>query len=190
MKKLINELIFGKNQLTSGVIALAVVAFIALGCGCGKTFDLSNLSSNTSSPSNSGSTKSTTSDDSVPSNSVVENLVKETTSDFSDAVQSGDFSDLYNNASSDFRSTYKLDEMTTAFKTYTDKKSLVVPILKKVPATDAEFTTQPGIRTEKGLKILMASGKFPTKPYSVRFDYEYVMREGEWKLLKLVINIP
>ena len=189
MKRLFNELVFGKNGQVSGLIALAVVLSIALGCNCGKTFDLSNLSkeSNTTSPSNS---KTETSDDSVPSDSVVEGLVKDTLSQFSDAVESGDFSELHANASTDFQSTYTVDEMKTAFKSYTSKKSLVVPIMGKASSMDADFTRPPSIRTEKGLKILMAAGEFKTKPFKVRFDFEYVMRGGEWKLLKLVINIP
>jgi len=190
MKKFVNEFLFGKNAKVSGVIALAVVLSVALGCNCGKNFDLSNLSKESNSTSTSNDSKTATSDDSAPSESVVESLVKETTSQFGDAVDSGDFTEIYDNASSDFQSTYTLDQMKTAFKSYTDKKSLVVPILNKVASTDADFTTPPGIRTEKGLNILMAKGKFNTKPFNVRFDYEYVMRGGEWKLLKLVINIP
>lgn len=191
MKKLFNELLFGKNSKVSGFIALAVVLSIALGCNCGKSFDLSNLAKETNSASNTGDSKTdTSSDGTIPSNSVVEGLVKDTTSQFGDAVQSGDFSDLYNNASSDFQSTYTVDQMKTAFKSYTDKKSVVVPILNKVSSTDAEFSSPPGLRSEHGLSILMAKGKFNTKPFNVRFDYEYVMRGGEWKLLKLVIYIP
>lgn len=189
MKKLINEILFGKNTMASGMIALAVVSSVALGCNCGKDFDLSNISkgSNTGGFSN---TSSDTSDGSVPSNTVVEGLVKETMSEFADAVDTGDFNAIYNNASSDFQGTYTVDEMKTAFKSYTDKKRIVVPILRKIDATDAEFDSSPSIRTEKGLSILVAKGKFNTKPYKTRFDYEYVMRGGEWKLLKLVINIP
>ena len=171
-------------------IALAVVGSIALGCNCGKSFDLSNLSKDSNSTSTSNDYETDTSGDSVPSNSVVEGLVKATTAEFGDAVDSGDFSKLYNNASSDFQTTYTIDQMKTAFKSYTDKKSLVVPVLRKVASSSANFTRQPSIRTEKGLKILVAAGKFPTKPFNVRFDYEYVMRGGSWKLLKLVINIP
>lgn len=189
MKKLVHEIVFGKNSLISGGIALAVVLSIALGCNCGKTFDLSNLAkeANTSSKPD---TTSSSDNDAVPSDAVVEGLVKETISDFAEAVDSGDFSDLYQKASTDFQGTYTLDETTKAFKSYTDKKKLVVPILNKVQATDVEFDRAPSIRTEKKLDILMATGKFKTKPYAVRFDFEYVQRGGSWKLLKLVINIP
>ncbi|CAN5628029.1 hypothetical protein BH10ACI3_BH10ACI3_12380 [soil metagenome] len=193
MRKLVNELIFGKNTLLSGVMALAVVATMVLGCNCGKNFDLSNLAkeSNSGTPSNTskGDPKDTT-DTTAPSEAVVEGLVKDTMSQFADAVSSGDFSDLHSNASEDFQSTYTVSEMKTAFKAYLDKKSVVLPILKKIDSTDTIFTSDPSIRKEKGLNILMATGKFPTKPFNVRFDFEYVMRGGEWKLLKLIINIP
>lgn len=192
MKKLINEIIFGKNSLLSGVIAMGVVASIALGCNCGKNFDLANLAKNasTTNTSSNSSPDIDKNDSSVPSESVVESLVKDTTAEFADAIDSNDFSDLYANASSDFRSTYTEDEIKKAFKTYVDKKRVVLPVLNKVAASDADFSQPPSIRSERGLKILVAKGKFPTKPYSVTYDYEYVMREGDWKLLKLIINIP
>ena len=188
--KFIKELLFGKNPMVSGIAALAVIASIALGCNCSKSLgDLANEASNTAVVNSNTETVDSTSAD-VPSESATEDLVKETTALFAKAVESGDFSELYQSASSDFRSTYTEDEIKTAFKSYTDKKRVVVPVLKKVATTDAEFTVAPLTRLEKGVKILMAKGKFPTKPYSVRYDYEYVMRDGEWKLLKLVINIP
>lgn len=199
MKKFISNILFGKDAKVSGLIALAIIGLIALGCSCGKDFDFSNLggtsnSTNGNSNSRNKEVASTDDDDAssgdVPSESVVESLVKETTSEFSDAVDSGDFNQIHSNASSDFQNTYTVDEMATAFKSYSEKKSIVVPILNKVGASDAEFTKPPSIRSEKGRKILAANGKFPTKPYNVRFDYEYVLRDGDWKLLKLVINIP
>ena len=200
MKKLVSNILVGKDARVSGLIALTIVGLIALGCSCGKDFSFGTLSSNSNSNSGNTSTNNrnkevASSDDEepsgdVPSDAVVESLVKETTSEFSDAVDSGDFTQIHSNASSDFQSTYTVEEMAAAFKSYSEKKAIVVPILNKVAASDPEFTKPPSIRTEKGLKILVANGKFPTKPYNVRFDYEYVMRDDEWKLLKLIINIP
>ncbi len=196
MKKLVSNILFGKDARVSGLIALTIVGLIALGCSCGKDFNFSDLASNSNANSNSRNSNVASNDDDdkssdeVPSESVVESLVKETTSEFSEAVDSEDFNQIHSNASSDFQSTYTVDEMTAAFKSYIEKKKIVVPILKKVAASDAEFSKPPSIRTEKGLNILVANGKFPTKPYNVRFDYEYVLRDGDWKLLKLVINIP
>lgn len=126
----------------------------------------------------------------VPSDSEVEALVKKTTAQFADAVDSEDFTTLYNDASEDFQATYTVGEMKKTFDSYIEKKSVVVPILKKAQDTAAEFTKPPSLRKEKGLDILVTSGKFDTKPYDVRFEYEYVNRHNEWKLLKMVINIP
>jgi hypothetical protein len=192
MKPLLNNLLFGKNAKASGVFALALVALVALGCTCGKNFDLGNLTgdSDNTRTNDTPSEIITPADDSAPSNDVVEGLVKETIAEFADAVNSGDFTELHDSASQDFQSSYTVDEMRTAFKSYIDKKSVVLPILRRVAKTDGKFTNEPSVRKEKGLSILMAEGEFPTKPYKVRFDYEYVMRDGEWKLLKLVINIP
>lgn len=191
MKTLARSLFVGSNNIVTGVIALAVVLSIALGCNCNKDFDLANLGKQDT-PSNSAanSKTDTTSSSEVPSNSVVEGLVKDTISQFADAVDSGNFADLHSSASSDFQATYTVDQMATAFKSYTDKKRVVVPILEKADDMNAKFKNEPSIRTEKGLKILMAEGEFPTKPFKTRFDFEYVNRGGEWKLLKLIVNIP
>ncbi|MBK6722308.1 MAG: hypothetical protein KBF83_07310 [Pyrinomonadaceae bacterium] len=191
MKNLAKKALFGGNNIVSGCVALAVVMSIALGCNCNKDFDLANLGK--SEPSNSASnsaTNSSTDSASVPSNSVVEGLVKETIEKFSDGVETGDFTELHEYSSTNFRRTYTVEQVAEGFKSYTDKKKIVVPILKKVDAKEAEFDRPPIVRQEKGLDILVASGKFATKPYGVRFDFEYVMLGGEWKLLKLVINIP
>ncbi len=185
--KFLHELIFGKNPFLSGIIALALVGSIALGCNCGRS--LADLAESSNTAANTAS-NTETDNETVPSTSEVERLVKATTAEFADGVESGDFSDLYANASQDFRRTYTEDQIKTAFRSYTSKKKIVLPVLKKVPASDAEFSPDPSIRTQSGLQILVAKGKFPTKPYAVRYDYEYVMREGDWKLLKLVINIP
>ncbi|MEQ1923742.1 MAG: hypothetical protein ABL952_14645 [Pyrinomonadaceae bacterium] len=178
--------IVSANNFVSGAIAIGIVLSIALGCNCGKNLDLANLAKN----SNSTASNSSTTSDAVPSNPVVEGLVKDTMRKFRGAIRTKDFTELYNDASTDFQGTYTLAQVESAFKAYTNKKGVVVPILDKIESTDAEFDRQPSIRTEKNLNILVASGKFKTKPYNVRFDYEYVMRGGEWKLLKLIINIP
>lgn len=185
MTRIIKEILLGKDPLVSGAIALCVVLSIALGCNCNKSVDLANLANSVDK-----SRSDDTSTEGPPSNAVVEGLVKDTMKEFRDAVQSEDFSRLYNDASEDFQGTYTLDQVKSAFKSYTEKKKFVVPILDKVPTMDVEWDHPVGVRSEKGLNILMAAGKFKTKPYNVRFDYEYVKRGGEWKLLKLVINIP
>lgn len=191
MRNTINDLLFGRNTLVNGLIALFVISLIALGCTCGKGLDFGNTSS--SSNSNSGSNpfgNSTSSSDSeMPDDSLLNALVKETTADFALAISTEDFSDLYEKASTDFKQTYTLDQTKNVFKDFIDKKRLISPILAKAIAMDPEYSPQPSIRTEKGLSILVTTGKYDTKPVPTRFEYEYVKRGGEWKMLKLVVKL-
>lgn len=195
MKNLATALLFGKDTRSGGVIAFAIVALIALGCTCNKQFgDLGKTSdnSNTSTTSNSTTTKDTTTDDDadgIPSDSTLQSMVKETTQDFATAIDSNDFGDLYEKSSTDFQRTYTEEQMKDVFKEFVAKKRLILPSLNKVGDTTAEFSPAPRIRQEQGLDILVLSGKFPTKPNNVKFDYEYVKRGGEWKLLKLIVNM-
>lgn len=190
MRSILKSLFWGSNNLITGAIALGVVLSIALGCNCNKDFNLGNTTSSSNDTRPANDDRTDTSNGGVPSESVVEGLVKETLADFADAVDSGDFSDLHAKASQDFQASYTVDQMKTAFKSYTDKKRVVMPIFNRVETTPAKFTTPPGLRTEQNLKILMAKGEFPTKPFKVRYDFEYVYRGGEWKLLKLIVNVP
>ena len=194
MKLLISTILFGNNT-TSGAFAMLIVLSVALGCTCPKNLgssDNSKPSSNVSTDDQfkSGNDSKSGSDSDVPSNSVVQGLVKDTMGLLASAVSSGDFSDLYSNASSDFRSTYTIEEVQKTFKAYVDKKSLVLPLLNKAESGDPKFSAPPSLRSEKGFKILVANGKFESNPYNVRFDTEYIYRDGEWKMLKLLVNIP
>jgi len=195
MKNILNKLVNGKDNRLSGLIALAVVLSIALGCNCTKSLDLGNSSSSSNSssdnPFNSSSTSSDDSDDSdgVPGDALLNALVKETTADFAAAISSGDFSNMYEKASMDFKSTYTKDQLQDSFKDFIAKKRQVLPILAKAIATDPEFTSTPRVRNEQNLDILVTEGKYATKPLPVTFNYEYVKRDGSWKLLVLKIYI-
>ncbi len=190
MKKLLSTLLFGKDAMLSGLIALAVVGAIALGCSCNKDFgDIGKTDSNSGSNSSSNSS-STTDSDGVPADSTLQSMVKETTEDFAQAIDTGDFTELYDKASMDFKNTYPdKGEMNNVFKDFIAKKKLILPSLNKVGSSTAEFSPAARIRQEQGLDILVLSGSFPTKPLKVKFDYEYVKRAGQWKLLKLVVNM-
>ena len=192
MKNLMMAILFGKDSLANGLVAMSLVALVALGCTCGKSFDLGNVGKNdnsTPTASNSSTDSPTTDANGIPSDSVLQSMVKETTADFAKAIDSGDFSEIYEKSSSDFQNTYTKEQMRNVFKTFIEKKRLILPSLNKAPTTKAEFSPVPSIRTEKGLDILVLNGKFPTKPIAVKFEYEYVKRSGQWKLLKLIINM-
>ena len=196
MKSLISNLLFGKDNF-SGVIALCIVATIALGCACPKGLDLGNLAKNSnstststnSSSSSSDDSSSTTSDEDMPSRELIDAMVAETTADFNYCIITNDFSDMYQKASPNFQATYTEQEFKNAFKDFVDKKKMTGPILSKAVSLEPQYSPEPFIRTEKGQEILVVSGKYPTKPMPMSFEYEYIKRDGDWKLLKLVIRI-
>ena len=193
MKTHLRVLLFGKDTRLNGLIAFAIVGAIALGCTCNKQFgDLGKSdNSNSSTTSNTTTEKETTTTDAdgIPSNSTLQSMVKETTEDFAQAIDSNDFSDLYAKSSTDFQSTYTEDQMKDVFKSFVEKKRLILPSLNKADDSTADFSPEPRIRQEQGLDILVLHGKFPTKPLNVKFEYEYVKRAGQWKLLKLIVNM-
>jgi len=194
MKNPLLRILNGKDTKLSGLIALGFVAAVALGCTCGKNFDLGNLgkesnSSRTSSNSSNDTTTSSSDDGDIPPQSELQSMLKETAADFATAINTEDFHQFYTNASTDFQTTYTEEQAKNAFKIYIDKKKTVLPSLNKIQTTDAQFTVPPRIRTENGLSILVLEGKFPTKPLEVKFDAEYVQRGGEWKLLVWKLNL-
>jgi hypothetical protein len=163
MKKTIKSLVFGQSVGVSLLMAAAILLTAAFACESGG--------------------------DKVPPDNELQSLVKETTADFANAIDTEDFSKLHSKASTDFQSTYTVDQTKTAFESFIDKKDVVLPSLKNSAGTTATFSTPPSIRSEKGLNILVTKGEFPSKPFPVKFEYEYVWRDGGWKMLKLVINM-
>lgn len=125
----------------------------------------------------------------VPSDKAVADLVHSSIADLAKAVDTGDFSDLYENASSDFRSTYTIEQVQQQFSSYVQKKDVIGPILKQADGLEADFSPKVATRTEKGVRILVADGLFDTTPQKLHFETEYVERAGEWKMLTLVLNV-
>lgn len=163
MRELVNRVVFGNELRFTFLIVLAILFTAAFACESGG--------------------------DKVPPDSELQSMVKETTADFANAIDTEDFSKLHAKASSDFQSSYTVAQMKDAFESIIDKKDLALPSLKNAGSVNASFSPAPSIRNEKGLNILVLTGEFPTKPYAVKFEYEYVWRDGGWKLLKLKVNM-
>ncbi len=125
----------------------------------------------------------------APTSSEAEKLIKATFSDFSDAIDSGDFTDFYENASSDFQATYTKDQVKSTFTVFVDNKSKALPSLEDVQSRSASFSGGPSIDTEKGIKIMVADGEFASKPNPVKFETRYEWEKGEWKMLKFKIKM-
>ena len=191
MKQIFNTLLFGKNQKLNGAMALTIVALIALGCNCNKNWEFNTSTSNSSSNdtvadgSPFGDDEETS--DGMPDERLLMALVKSTTADFAYAISTEDFAKMYEKASQDFKNTYTEEQMEEFFADFMKNKRQLLPILAKTVSSDPEFDGEPYIRTENGLSILVVNGKYATKPVPLTFNYEYVKRGGQWKMLVLKV---
>lgn len=152
-----------KNSNLTALAAIFILTFIGLAC---------NGSFEVGKPA-------------MPTDAEVQALIKQTTSDFADAVQKEDFSNFLKTTSKDFQSQYSDQQLKDAFAVFIDKKDEVVPLLKKAASTNANFSPQPSMREENSISVLDTSGSFPTDPAPVDFDISYERENGQWKLLKI-----
>ena len=53
---------------------------------------------------------------------------------------------------------------------------------------DPTFSPEPQIRKEQGIPILVVNGKYDLQPKPLSFQYEYVKRNGVYRLLKLIVG--
>lgn len=218
MKKIINEIFWGKDAKLSGFIALTIIMMIALGCTCGnldkfnedsKNDKSSNTTVDKSSKSDSSSNSSKDSpfpsdnatpkksDDSgqkksndkdMPSDAETESLVKDLIQQFKNGVENEDFSDMRDSASNAFRKTYTAEKVNTEFDVFIKAKERVGTVLEGVDELTPEYTTPPSISVKNGYKILTANGTFATSP-TTTFNTSYVLEKGSWKMLTIEIRI-
>ena len=125
----------------------------------------------------------------APSKSETEKAIKSTFVDFAAAVDSGDFTDFYDNSSDDFQASYTKDQVKTTFNIFIENKSKAVPSLKDVQGSSATFSNGPSVEMEKGIKMLIADGEFSSKPNAVKFETKYEWQSGEWKMLKFKVKM-
>lgn len=185
----LRSLLFGRGNLFSGVIALSIVMLIALGCTCGKDFNLANSSSNSSNTSSGNSIFGDDKDSGDVDDTLAKATIKATTAQFASAISSEDFSSLYADTATEFRSKYSEEELKSQFSDFIRQKRQLLPILATAVAMDPEFTDGPETRTEGNETVLSVSGKYPTKPLPMTFKYEYVKRQSKWWLLRLEVYV-
>ncbi len=159
MKILNNKLIFWKNSKVLAFSSMLIVSLIALGCGAAKP--------------------------EMPAEAETQTLVKNSMSDFADAIDKGDFTAFREKVSKELNTQSTNEQMKTTFKSLIDNKEEAVPILRDASKMNAQFSPAPAIREEKGYYILVTNGSFDTKPDAIKFTNEYVWQDGKWKLLKI-----
>ncbi len=200
MKNLLNEIMFGKNTIVTGVIALSIVALIALGCSCNKELNLGDLGKNSNtahtSSDNTSDTKSDTSDTHTvgskpdasnglipPPDEQLQYLVRETMIDFNDAIAKADFTDFHSNICKPWQKQVTPDDMKGLFQRFIDGQAS----FGEISDMDASFTTRK-VRKESSYKILEVNGEYPTSPTPTTFELNYLAEGSDWKLSKIKVE--
>lgn len=191
MKKLINEILFGKNSMVSGLLALAVISAIGLGCFCNKDKinELSNSGSSSPTPTTATTPspsptptkefkKADASKNQVPSEDEMQEVVKKTLLDFNSSLQKEDFTDFHASISKFWQKQTSPEKLKNSFQGFIDGDADLSPIR---PMT-AEFTKGPETTRSLGMKTLEVDGKYPTSPITTTFELKYIAEGKEWKL--------
>ncbi|NOT48018.1 MAG: hypothetical protein HOP17_09775 [Acidobacteria bacterium] len=193
MKKLATTVLFGKDGQLSGLIALAIVGAIALGCSCNKQFgDLGKTDSNSNSSPTSNSTappppsvsKPDASTGEVPSEAQLQEMTRTTILDFNAAIKSGDFTNFHRTVSKPFQKQASPEKMADAFKVFTEAK-IDFDEVQTLPAT---YSPPASIQRASGVKHLQVLGYYETSPRTMKFDLKYIPEGKDWKLIAIEVN--
>jgi len=197
MKKVIGNLLNGRDNRPNGLIALAVVLSIALGCNCRNLNSsnvsstdnpssdnpfASNSSSTNSSTTRAGETKPDASKGALPTDGELQYLVRETMLSFNNALQTEDFSEFYSNVSKQWQKQTSADAMKSSFQSFIDGEANISEIRDMTAELQDKKT-----RKQAGYNVLDVKGKYDTSPIDTTFDLSYIAEGGEWKLFKIQV---
>ncbi len=210
MRKLIVKLLSGKENKFSGLLAFALVGMVALGCTCGKNFDLANIAKNAENAANTSSANSSStpppfgdntdtnstatttytgkkadaSKSEIPGDEELQSMVKTALLDFNDAVLSDDFTDFHSKICKPWQKQMTPESFRTEFKEFVDKRIDI----KDIKPLDAQFSPDPLIAKVVGYRTLIIEGKYLTRPVIRKFILNYIPEGKEWKLSKIEVD--
>ncbi len=118
----------------------------------------------------------------VPIPIVQEALIKATLLTFNDANITGNYDVLYAKLSKPFRDKFPPERLKEVFKVFADKH-----VDFKIIAAKAPIAKQEPSVNDKG--VLSLYGHFDTTPSHVYYELEYIMSDGEWKPIRIDVNI-
>ncbi len=109
-------------------------------------------------------------------------LIKTTLLSFNDANVTQNYTVLHSKLSKQFRDQFSPERLKEVFKPFVEQKIDIDLIAAKapIPSKDAEVD-------DRG--VLSLNGHFDTKPSHVFYDLGYVMSDGEWKPIKINVNV-
>ena len=118
----------------------------------------------------------------LPNPNAQEVLIKTTLLTFNDANVTGNYLVLHAKAAKPFRDQFTPARIKEVFKEFAEKHIDFDIIAAKTPV----LTQKPKIDEEGRLVFL---GYFDTTPSHVYYELHYILSEGEWKPLKINVNV-
>jgi hypothetical protein len=118
----------------------------------------------------------------VPSPELQEVLIKASLLSFNDANVTGNYAVLHAKLSKPFRDQFPPEKLAATFKEFRDKHIDFDIIAAKKPIG----TEEPKISDNGTLSI---KGYFDTSPARLNYDLGFIVSEGEWKLMKLDVDM-
>ena len=109
-------------------------------------------------------------------------LIKTTLLSFNDANVTQNYTVLHSKLSKQFRDQFPPERLKEVFKPFVEQKIDIDLIAAKTPISDKAAEID-----DRG--VLSLNGHFDTKPSHVFYDLGYVMSDGEWKPIKINVNV-
>ncbi len=95
------------------------------------------------------------------------------------AIETNNYSDIYNASSYEFKKSVSKQRLSKAFSPL--KKAVSLRKIKKLTPVIEEKTV-----SDKG--VLKITGHYPTSPNILNFEFEYIKNNGEWKIFGLFLK--
>lgn len=118
----------------------------------------------------------------VPGAELQEVLIKVSLLSFNDANVTGNYAVFHTKLSKPFRDQFPPEKLAQTFKEFRDKRIDFDIIAAKKPI----LTEEPKIGDNGVLSI---KGFFDTTPSRVNYDLAFIMSDGEWKLIKIDVDV-
>src|SRR5262245_53499299 len=104
-------------------------------------------------------------------------LIKASLLTFNDANVTGNYTVMHAKLSKPFRDEFTPDRLKQVFQVFHNKKIDFDLIVAKPPVA-----SKPATVSDNG--VLMLHGYFDTTPSRVNYELDFIMSDGEWKLIR------
>ncbi len=109
-------------------------------------------------------------------------LIKSTLLTFNDANVTGNYTVLHAKLSKPFRDAFPAERLKEVFKVFHEKRIDFDLIVAKPPVA-----SKPAAVNDNG--VLMLHGHFETTPNRVYYELDYILSDGEWKPIRINVQL-